>query len=1115
MANPRPPQAKNPGHKRLLHFASLDDRPLNQDRQVPLNLAGRRFKRYEFFLRISETIAKRQTKQGFTWRPARMPSVLTLAEDWTLHSVAKPKPAWRISLATAPTSTAESIDLIYRDSSGKKQIRSLEDYQIDPQGIITEEDLAELEGLELTHDKKVATLGRHQATSLPKEWTDEQGAPVPCRQAQALGPADRWNFLTPGPNKYRSLKAGGKKWPVKSEPWPGSRTFKIGQQKVIFRGLTTEADDVGEVTEAICEISGATFRVNAKPKILGYKGKGVAVELASTDEDENKTVDPVRQLLESDIDQLSVRIGTKFLNFYIEGKRHDRRIFFLDKRPPENVILQPRLFLQQLLLQKRAINQLLNAPLPHQLPLLRLGDSAKHFRPQESLGLEAWAPFAINDDQWVWLNRPELDGTDEQREFVQKALATPDFALMQGPPGSGKTTAICELIAQLQRQGRTRILLCANTHAAVDNVIDKLRKKDSLAQSLDILRMGKNRGDEQTGFDHRRERLQAQGLSKDEAIDLVTRMADITCSTVEGLSMHPALGAVDSDEFAAQKWNEPVCVKPFWDVMILDEASKTLLPQFLLPAMLAKRWVVVGDLRQLPPFADESGLSRNIRNCHFDPKDKDGEIYEEDQPWQRAAMVKLALRRAMGDRDFWPLQSLREKKFLVVLPSLVAAELYSQLADLPMMGAYVTNSGSKAPPRQDWTFMRGDDFAQDEVRLRCAMADLVIVDELIWPMIAEALPAGNHWLELEWHQPKALAGLRTRQSFRHRALTTWSGTVKDAAEAGETVNQLLSEEIAWRLNRQHQLRDGVVKMANVKKTHENLAQQIRKLIPAGRAAEGERIMEAASVAIPSILDALQDGLASVDNEYDTIIDRGLIRQDPEKRRFVALGYQHRMHPSISAFPRETIYGQSALQDAQTVLDDTTPNPSDDARQTNWGYRFPDFKAHRSTWVETGVAPPTGGVNRAEIKAVIQELERFLAWADKPANRQKDGRPWEVALLSFFVPQVKALGKALDEMSRLKGSWDEGEKAYKSPAWLIRFNTVDSFQGWEADLVLLSMRNVDKTGFMDSPNRLNVASTRGRELLIVFGHRAYYLACKKSGEQCAALNEFAKRSPLLP
>lgn len=1115
MANPQTGRPKRQEHKRLLHFASLDDRPLDRDGEVPLSTARWRFKRYEFFLRISETIAKRQKNQGFTWRPARMPSVLTLEEDWTLHSVAKPKLAWRLSLTTAPTSTDESVDLIYRDSNGKKQLHSIEDYQLDGDGIITEEDVAELEGLDLTYDKQPITLRRHQVKSLPKEWLDDQGNVIACRAAQALGPADRWNFLTPGPNKYRSLQAGGKKWVVRHEPWPVSRTFKVGPQKVVFRGLTAEADDVGEVSEATCEISGATFRTAAKPKILGYKGKGVAVELTSTDEDENKTVDPVRQLLESDIDQLSVRIGTKFLYFSIEGKRLDRRVFFLDKKPPEGVVLQPRLFLQQLLLQKRAINQLLNAPLPHQLPLLRLGDSAKNFRPKDSLGLEPWTPFAINDDEWVWLDRPELGGTDEQRDFVRKALATPDFALMQGPPGSGKTTAICELIAQLQRQGRTRILLCANTHAAVDNVIDKLRKKASLAQNLDILRMGKKRGDAQTGFDHRRERLQAQGLSKDEAIDLVTRMADITCSTVEGLSMHPALGAVDSDEFAAHKWDEPVCVKPFWDVMILDEASKTLLPQFLLPAMLAKRWIVVGDLRQLPPFADESGLSRNIRNCHFDPKDKDDEIYEEDQPWQRAAMVKLALRRAMGDRDFWPLKSLRDKKFLVVLPPPVAAELYGQLTELTMLGAYVTNAGAKGPPRQDWSFIRSDDLAKDEVSLRCAMADLVIVDEPIWPMVADSLPMGNHWLELEWHQPKAMASLMTRQSFRQQALTTLAGTAKDSAEATETANQLLSEEIAWRLNRQHQLRDGVVKMANVAKTNEDLARQIRKLIPAGRDTEYARIMDAASVAIPSILDALQDGLVASESERDAVIDRGLIRQDNEKRRFVALSYQHRMHPSISAFPRETIYGHNALKDAQTVLDVTTPEPSDDARQTNWGYRFPELKRHRSAWVETGGAKPYGGVNRQEIKAMIHELERFLVWAAKPTNRQKDGRPWEVALLSFFVPQVKALEKALDEMPQLQGSWDEDEKAYKSPAWLIRFNTVDSFQGWEADLVLLSMRNVDKTGFMDSPNRLNVASTRGRELLIVFGHRPYYLVCKKSGEPCVALNEFSKRSPLLP
>jgi hypothetical protein len=185
-------------------------------------------------------------------------------------------------------------------AAAKKQIRSIEDYQIDPQGIITEEDLAELEGLELTHDKKVATLGRHQATSLPKEWTDEQGAPVPCRQAQSLGPADRWNFLTPGPNKYRSLKAGGKSWPVKSEPWPGSRTFKIGQQKVVFRGLTTEADDVGKSPRRSVRSAARPFRVNAKPKILGYKARAWPSSLPPRTKTRTRRSIPVRQLLDSE-----------------------------------------------------------------------------------------------------------------------------------------------------------------------------------------------------------------------------------------------------------------------------------------------------------------------------------------------------------------------------------------------------------------------------------------------------------------------------------------------------------------------------------------------------------------------------------------------------------------------------------------------------------------------------------------------------------------------------------------------------------------------------------------------------------------------------------------------
>ena len=55
-------------------------------------------------------------------------------------------------------------------------------------------------------------------------------------------------------------------------------------------------------------------------------------------------------------------------------------------------------------------------------------------------------------------------------------------------------------------------------------------------------------------------------------------------------------------------------------------------------------------------------------------------------------------------------------------------------------------------------------------------------------------------------------------------------------------------------------------------------------------------------------------------------------------------------------------------------------------------------------------------------------------------------------------------------------------------------TVDRFQGREADLVLLSMRNTSRVGFLDSPNRLNVAVTRARQQLVVIGNAGYFARC---------------------
>ena len=64
---------------------------------------------------------------------------------------------------------------------------------------------------------------------------------------------------------------------------------------------------------------------------------------------------------------------------------------------------------------------------------------------------------------------------------------------------------------------------------------------------------------------------------------------------------------------------------------------------------------------------------------------------------------------------------------------------------------------------------------------------------------------------------------------------------------------------------------------------------------------------------------------------------------------------------------------------------------------------------------------------------------------------------------------------------------------------ILIYTVDKFQGREADVVFLSMiKSGDANlGFMDSPNRLNVALTRARYQRIIVGDKSYFMRCNSA------------------
>jgi len=73
----------------------------------------------------------------------------------------------------------------------------------------------------------------------------------------------------------------------------------------------------------------------------------------------------------------------------------------------------------------------------------------------------------------------------DQKEAVIKSIEANDFHLIIGPPGTGKTYVIEELIKQFLKRNQ-KILITAWTNLAVDNIIKRLLKKESMK----IVRIG-------------------------------------------------------------------------------------------------------------------------------------------------------------------------------------------------------------------------------------------------------------------------------------------------------------------------------------------------------------------------------------------------------------------------------------------------------------------------------------------------------------------------------------------------------------------------------------------------------------------------------------------------
>ena len=98
--------------------------------------------------------------------------------------------------------------------------------------------------------------------------------------------------------------------------------------------------------------------------------------------------------------------------------------------------------------------------------------------------------------------------------------------------------------------------------------------------------------------------------------------------------------------------------------------------------------------------------------------------------------------------------------------------------------------------------------------------------------------------------------------------------------------------------------------------------------------------------------------------------------------------------------------------------------------------------------------------------------------------------YSIGVIAPYVAQVHGIRKEVDEVIR-KQKFDAEKK-------FIKISSVDSFQGGESDIIILSCvrsnvrgsQHLQSLGFLSNLRRLNVALTRAKQALWVVGNPDY-------------------------
>ncbi|SDT20765.1 AAA domain-containing protein [Jiangella sp. DSM 45060] len=249
---------------------------------------------------------------------------------------------------------------------------------------------------------------------------------------------------------------------------------------------------------------------------------------------------------------------------------------------------------------------------------------------QPTLISELRHPRSIEIGQQDWDVDPEGKLHGNSPEVILAMLSQLPFYALQGPPGSGKTTAVANALKLfLANERGAKVLVSAQSNYALDNLAERLVKL--LPETNIILRETSRRGEDSVSdavqpytldnlsrstYDKVVKSLQArlkQHAKGDPDREFGRRLTEAEQQISQEWLENVRSGQLELSErlrngasvvlatcsVAADALSDSTDITESFDWVIVEEAAKAWPTELLVPLTLGMRWTLIGDHRQL------------------------------------------------------------------------------------------------------------------------------------------------------------------------------------------------------------------------------------------------------------------------------------------------------------------------------------------------------------------------------------------------------------------------------------------------------------------------------------------------------------------------------------